>query len=198
MSALRKCFFPSPKEKESTECVFKCLQYITSCRSHDSNLRHGPCPEILDSFITWQPEHIKDNQQDLSFFSTILPLHPSLHKALHAKSPSGSLSSTCTHKTPSSWKQFFVCCISLSWQFSEQSCTALVTHCPCSIPGPFLPTRTPLLFIWEVLTILMATITPLCQFYLKAAWIFHLNVQSPYGFQFSLIPQTPTVKAFIG
>lgn len=82
MSALHECFFPSPKDNKFRGCAFKCLQYITSSRSRDSNLRHGLCPEILDSFITWQLKHIKDNQRHLSSFSTILPLHPSLHKAL--------------------------------------------------------------------------------------------------------------------
>lgn len=64
------------------------------------------------------------------------------------------------------------------------------------MPGPFLPTRTPPLLIQEALTILMATITPLCQFYLRAAWILHLNVQSLYRFQSSLIPQTLTEESF--
>lgn len=61
MSALPKCSFPSLKEKEATGCAFKCLQYIISCRTHDRNLRHGLCPENVDSFIMWQFEHIKDN-----------------------------------------------------------------------------------------------------------------------------------------
>lgn len=126
------------------------------------------------------------------------PFIPHYTKPSHAESPSGSLSPTCTRKTPSSWKQFFVCYISLSQQFSGQSCTALVTPCPGSMPGPFLPTRTPLLLIWEALTILMVTITPLSQFYIRAAWILHLNVQRLHRFQSTLIFQVLNGKAFIG
>lgn len=126
------------------------------------------------------------------------PFIPHYIKPSHAKSPSDSLSSTCIRKTMSSWKQFFVCYVSLSQQFSGQSCSALVTPCPGSMPGPFLPTRTPLPLIWEVLNILMVTITPPCQFYIRAAWILHLNVQSLYRFESSLISQTLNGKAFIG
>lgn len=121
------------------------------------------------------------------------PVLPHYIKPSHAESPFSSLSPTCTSKTPSSWKQFFVCCISLSQQFSGQLCTALVTPCPGSMPGPFLPTRTPLLLIWESLTILMVTITPLCQFYIKATWILHLNVQS---LQISVQSHFPGPKSF--
>lgn len=91
-----------------------------------------------------------------------------------------------------------MCNVSLSQQFSGWSCSALVIPCTDCMPGPSLPTRTSLLLIWEVLTILMVTITPLCQFYVRTAWILHSNVQSLYRFQSSLISQTLNGKAFIG
>lgn len=89
------------------------------------------------------------------------PFIPHYIKPSHTESPSGSLSPTHARKTSSSWKQLFVCYISQSQQFCGWSCTASVTHCPSSTPGPFLPTGTPTLLSQEVLTIPMVTITPL-------------------------------------
>lgn len=86
---------------------------------------------------------------------------PHYIKPSHTKSPSYSLSPTHARKTSSSWKQIFVCHISQSQQFSGWSHTVLVTHCPSSTPGPFLPTGTPTLLALEAFTILMITITPL-------------------------------------